>query len=194
MTCLYLVRHGTTDEVDHRFCGRLPGIQLNAEGLQQANRLAVRFQAEPIRAVFSSPCLRARQTADIIAGALLLTVEERHALDEIDIGEWSGRSFDALNREKSFRLFNSLRSTARPPSGELALEVQSRTVTELLRMVQQYEGGAVVIVTHADVIRSALAFFLGVPLDLAHRLAIDLASVSGLRLDSQNIRIDRING
>lgn len=193
MTCLYLVRHGATDAIGRCFTGRQAGVELNATGRRQAQLLADRLRDQRIAAIFSSPCDRARQTAEIIAAVLQLTVEERDAFNEVDIGQWCGVSFEELEKEKDFRLFNSARSLTRPPSGELALEVQSRAVTEVLRIVHQCDGCSVLIVTHADVIRAALAYFLGIPVDLARRLTVDLASVSVLEIAPDHVQVVKVN-
>jgi probable phosphoglycerate mutase len=193
-TSIHLVRHGATDAIGRTFTGRRPGVPLNREGREQAERLAARFQNLDIRSVFSSPAERALQTAQSIASAARVTVEQRCAFHEIDIGSWGGATFEDLNLDEEFRLFNSVRSLTRPPSGELMLEVQNRAVGELLKIAQQYAGSAVVVVSHSDVIRSALAYFLGLPLDLAHRLVIGLASVSLIQLSRENIQVVQING
>jgi broad specificity phosphatase PhoE len=193
MTCLYLVRHGATDEIGRSFTGRLSGISLNTEGREQAASLAEKFRDLAVRAIYSSPSDRARQTADVIAAAAKVPVQQNCAFHEIEIGDWSGATFETLNEQEDFRLFNSVRSLARPPAGELMLEVQSRAVAELLRVSQICGPCPVVVVTHSDVIKAVLAYFLGIPLDLAHRLVIDLASVSVIELASGTVRVVRVN-
>jgi len=192
-TSIHLVRHGATHAIGRTFTGRRPGVPLNREGREQAERLAARFQNLDIRSVFSSPAERALQTAQSIASAARVTVEQRNAFHEIDIGSWGGATFEDLNLDEEFRLFNSVRSLTRPPSGELMLEVQNRAVGELLRIAEQYAGSAVVVVSHSDVIRSALTYFLGMPLDLAHRLVIGLASVSLVQLSREHVLVVQIN-
>jgi len=49
-------------------------------------------------------------------------IEER--LDEIDVGDWQGRDFEALARDPRWNSWNSARSVARPPGGETMLEAQ----------------------------------------------------------------------
>ena len=60
--------------------------------------------------------------------------------------------------------------------------VQARVVGELLGLRDAHPDATVVVVSHADPIRSALAHFLGVPLDLMLRLSVDPASTSALEL------------
>ncbi|HSU65911.1 MAG TPA: histidine phosphatase family protein, partial [Tepidisphaeraceae bacterium] len=66
----------------------------------------------------------------------------------------------------------------RIPGGELMLEIQSRIVKQMLRLREVHPEQCVAIVSHGDVIKAALAYWLGVPLDLFLRIEISLASVS----------------
>ena len=77
--------------------------------------------------------------------------------------------------------------------GETMLEAQVRVVAELLRWRDEHAGGCVAVVSHADIIRAALAYALGMPLDLAHRLAVDPASVSEIELHDWGALVRRVN-
>lgn len=76
---------------------------LSDEGVGEAKRMAVRLAGQGIDAVHVSPQARAVQTGAIVAAALGLAVEEVAALDEIDFGGWTGRSFDALGPDPEWR-------------------------------------------------------------------------------------------
>jgi broad specificity phosphatase PhoE len=193
MTEFYLIRHGITSAIGHSLTGRLPGFPLTGQGIFQAKKLAKRLRHVGIQEIYSSPSARARETAAFIGSALGLEVVEDPAFCEIDVGEWSGRLFDELNDTPEFALFNSMRSLSRPPSGEMMLEAQTRAVTQLLRLAQQHDQHVVAIVSHADLIKAALAYFLGIPLDLIHRLEIGLCSFSILRLSSDAVQVIAVN-
>ena len=64
------------------------------------------------------------------------------------------------------------------PGGESMLEIQARVVAEMLRLRERHRGECVALVSHGDVIRAAVAYFLGVPLDFILRFEISLASIS----------------
>jgi probable phosphoglycerate mutase len=113
---------------------------------------------------------------------LRLNVMKSEALSEVDFGEWSGRTLEELNQLPEWRLFNTFRSSTRAPGGELATEVQTRMVEQLTRYSRQHPDQTVAVFSHADAIRLTLAHFLGMPIDLMHRLEIRPASVSALRL------------
>jgi len=90
-------------------------------------------------------------------------------LDEIDYGEWTGQSFADLRGIAQWRDFNSLRSCTRIPAGELIIEVQARVLALMEILSRRHPAMTVALVSHADVIRGALAHCLGMPLDLVLR-------------------------
>jgi broad specificity phosphatase PhoE len=87
----------------------------------------------------------------------------------------------ALADDPGWRRFNTWRRHTRAPGGELMPEVQTRIVRAITRIRAEHPGEAVAVFSHGDVIRSAVAYFAGVSLDLFHRLEIRPASVSALR-------------
>ena len=67
-TTIYFVRHGHVLNLDEVHYGRLPGFPLSEEGQRQALIASDKLRSDPIAAIFSSPQLRARETAQIIIG------------------------------------------------------------------------------------------------------------------------------
>src|SRR5688572_22380871 len=115
----FLVRHAAHEVVDRILCGRTPGVRLGAEGRQQAERVARRLGREPIRAIHTSPLERARETAQPIASRLGMDAEVCEALNEIDVGAWSGKEFAALHEDPRWAFWNGSRGEARAPGGEM---------------------------------------------------------------------------
>jgi probable phosphoglycerate mutase len=181
-TTVYLVRHAAHDRVDRVLCGRMPGVTLGPEGRAQAERLAERFSRERIAAVISSPLERARETAEIIAERLGLRLRISDDLDEIDFGAWTGRSFEELAPDPSWQRWNRERDAASPPGGETMAAAQARILREIERVLQQFPEAGVILVSHCDVIKAALARFLELPLQAYERFEIGPASVSVLAL------------
>lgn len=194
MTRFLLIRHAATDALGQRFSGRLPGVLLNAAGRAQASQLATWLATAPLAAVYSSPLERARATAAPLAAAHGLTPVVDEAFTELDLGEWTDRPFANLQGDPHFHLFNSFRSGARVPGGELMLEAQARAVAGLLRLAGQHPGATVAVVSHSDVLKAAVAYFAGVPLDLMQRLEISPASVSVVEIYAETARIITLNG
>lgn len=178
MTTLYLIRHAMTDAVGRFLAGRAPGLHLNPEGRAQAAGLAERLAAVPLSHVYTSPLERARETAAPLAARHDLPVETREPLGEIDYGDWTGRPFTALAEDPIWRRYNRLRSLTRIPGGELAAGVQARVAAELAHLAAAHPNGSLALVSHADVVRAALAHCAAIPLDLLLRVEIAPASVS----------------
>jgi broad specificity phosphatase PhoE len=173
-----LIRHATCDGTGDRLHGRSRGVRLNGQGRREAAELAFRLAARPLQAVYASPADRAVETAAAIAQQHSLDVTPCSAVDELDFGEWTGRTLDELRREPGWLAFNRLRSMNPPPRGELMLQTQARSVVMLTDLVQRHEAGTFAMVSHADVIRALVAFLLGMPLDHLLRIRVDPASVT----------------
>lgn len=181
-TTLFLVRHATHDRVDQVLCGRMPGVSLGAAGLDQAARLAWRFAGDDVAAVLSSPRERARETAQPIAQVLGLAAQVSPDLDEIDFGDWTGRSFTELAEDADWRGWNERRETGRPPGGESMREAQARVAQVLRTIPEAHPGGRVVAVGHCDVLKAAICGLLGLSLDRLQAFDLIPASVSAVAL------------
>ncbi len=193
MTTFLLIRHGDNDYLGHTLVGWTPGIHLNARGRAQAERLADRLSGAGVSAVYSSPLERARETAEPLARRLGIEVRISEALGEIRIGEWTGRTFEELQQDARWRHFNAFRSGARIPGGETMLEVQHRMAAAIEEMRGEHPAGTLALVSHGDPIRAILCLYLGVPLDLIHRLEVETASVSVIKLGDDWAQVTRVN-
>jgi probable phosphoglycerate mutase len=145
-TIIHFIRHGEVHNPTNRFYGRLPRYRLSENGRRQAQQTAEYLSKTPARAVFSSPLLRARQTADIIAARLgELPVHTSELLLECRT-PYDGWPIDQLDA-KHWDLY-----TGNQPPHELPADVVDRACRFALRVVRKYAGQQVVAVTHADVI------------------------------------------
>ena len=133
MTVLFFVRHGAHALQDRVLVGRTD-VPLSEAGREQAAWLGERLRREQVHMVQASPRQRTRETADRIAIALGLPVETVSALDEVDVGEWTGRAFAELKADPGWELWNGRRAMARPPNGETMLEVQVRVTGHVQRV------------------------------------------------------------
>ena len=179
---LLLIRHAVTAETGLTLSGRLPGIPLSADGVVMAEELATELTAEPVRALYSSPILRCRQTAKPLGRTWGLTAGTVGSLTEADYGAWSGRKLSALYRLKAWQRLMGAASRFRFPEGETLEEVQRRSVSSVEELADEHGGVSVAVVSHADVIRVLIAHYLGMPLDLIHRLSVAPASLSIIEL------------
>lgn len=154
---VYLARHGETAyNHEGRFQGQQP-VPLNDTGRAQAAELAERAVAYGFRALWCSPLLRARETADIVAAKLGLEPKEDARLMETDAGDWTNLTFAEV-RGRTAELFDAF-AAADPgfafPGGESFTEQEVRVNAALERV----QAGALpaLVVCHGMVIRAALA-------------------------------------
>jgi broad specificity phosphatase PhoE len=182
MTTFLLVRHCAVGALGQYLAGRAPNEHLTDEGRAQARGIAGRFHGVALDAVFSSPLERTRETADALAGCAVGGIELSDDLLESDFGDWTGKTFAELQQDPRWAAFHTHRSITRIPGGELILEVQARTVAFLERAASCFPNGRVAVVSHGDVIRAALCFYLGAPLDFIQRFEISPGSVSVLEI------------
>jgi len=190
-TTFHLVRHGLHALVEHVLVGR-GDVPLSAEGWRQAGLLADEFVHAGVAAVFSSPRARTAATANAIAERLGTTAIAEPAIDEVDLGTWSGRSFAELGGDPEWRRWCLWRNTTHAPGGESMISVQLRTLGWLGRMRLRYPGQALVIVSHLDVIRSAILHYLGLSLNQYGRIDIAPGTISTLIVGDWGCKVLRL--
>jgi probable phosphoglycerate mutase len=193
MTRFLLLRHGSTDMLDRGISGRTPGIPLNSKGEREVAWLAERLRTRHVAAVYASRLERTWQTAQVVAAQLGLEPIAKEELLELHFGEWTGQSFDSLAPDPRWREFNAFRCGTRIPGGELMLETQTRIVRLLIELRELHDDESVALVTHGDVIKAALTYFLGMPLDFHVRFDIAPASCTELELSRDQVRVLRMN-
>jgi probable phosphomutase (TIGR03848 family) len=190
----YLVRHGSNDYLAKQLlAGRSPNVHLNAEGRDEAERLASTLGTLGIQAVYSSPLERAIETAEPTAKRLGLEIQVRPEILEIDFGDWTGKALRDLDRDAAWKNFNLYRSGTRIPNGETMLEAQNRMIAFVERLQRENRDETVALFSHGDPIKSVFAYYLGIPLDLFTRIEISPASYSILRLNSWGPQILAVN-
>jgi len=193
VTLLLLIRHALTDATGKRLSGRTRGIHLSDAGRAQASALADRLAPLSISAVYASPLERCVETARPFASARGLDVRVEPRIVEVAYGTWTGRSMAQLTRTALWKKVQSSPSSVRFPDGEALSEVQQRAVSAFGDMAAAHPRGVVAAVTHADVIRLAVAHYCGVHLDLFQRFVVGPTSVSAILLGDRIPRILRIN-
>ncbi len=178
---LYIVRHG---ESTGNLAGTLQGSRvdepLSPRGVQQAEALAARFAGEPLDAVFSSPMVRARQTAGILAAPHGLAIALDLDLVEFDWGVWCGRTLNkALEKEVAAirARWRAGELDASPDGGESPLRVQSRAGRFLDRL-RKSPSTASLVVAHGRFDRILMATLLQRPLSRMDEIRQRNGSVS----------------
>jgi len=158
-TVIHLVRHGLVENPRKIFYGRLPEFALSAEGMEQAEAAAVFFRRCPLQAIYSSPMLRARQTAEIIQKYHPdLTIAISEDINEIHT-EYEGYTIEELERI-DWQFYRNVK-----PPYETPQDIFKRLQKFLTEARQNHAGQEIVAVTHGDIICFAMAWASGWPID-----------------------------
>lgn len=180
-TLVLLVRHGLTATTGKVLPGRAVGLHLADSGRAQAEAVAVRLAELPkVDALYVSPLERTRETAAPIAAALGLKPVVERGLLECDFGEWTGSELKQLGKLPEWQTVQRYPSGFRFPGGESFVEMQTRVVEAVARLITRHRGGVVVAVSHADPIKALAAHALGTHLDLFQRIVISPCSVTAI--------------
>jgi broad specificity phosphatase PhoE len=195
VSLIYLIRHGTNDYVaTGRLAGRTPGVHLNEKGRAESELLALALAKCSINCIWSSPLERARETAAPLAKSLNLEINVSDALLEIDFGKWIGRKFDELQaNDADWQRWNQYRSGGKAPDGETFLQVQQRMVGLLEAVRRDRPHDRIAVFTHGDPLRSVVQYYMGMSLDLFHRMEIRPASYSAIELTDWGARLQSLN-
>lgn len=163
---LILIRHGQTE---WNATGRWQGQAdppLNETGRAQARQTAQELISQKIEVLISSDLRRARETAEIIGGAIGLPVELEPRLREINLGDWQGLYSDDIRTRwpDEMRVWIESPLAIRPPNGESIRELADRVVTAITDLVACYPDRCVGLVAHELPIASIIVRSRGIPL------------------------------
>jgi probable phosphoglycerate mutase len=184
-TEIVLVRHGQTPlTAERRFSGTGgTDPELSAHGQDQAAALGRLLAAmPPFAVVLSSPLRRARQTADVVAQALGLSVREDEGWTECAFGRWDGlTTAEVAERWPSEHAAWLASTSVAPPGGESFDDVERRVAVARDRLLARYPARRVLVVTHVTPIKQLVRLAVGGGSELLWRLQSDAASVTVTR-------------
>ncbi|GAC1337958.1 MAG: histidine phosphatase family protein [Isosphaeraceae bacterium] len=174
-TFLYLLRHGATlanQERPYRLQGRRSDLPLEPIGLEQARRAATALTKVNLTAVYSSPALRALETAREIGRARSLEPIPLEPLNEADVGLWEGMTWSEIEKSdpERHRQFMTDPGTVPYPGGESFLDVQQRVYPAMKTLARQHKGERIAVVGHNVVNRAYLAQILRLPIQQARAI------------------------
>lgn len=194
MTTFLLVRHAAHDWLGRGFAGRMPGVGLNDTGRKQAHALVDRLQGQALDAIYCSPQQRTQETVRALAAKRGLPVGVEPAFDEIDFGDWTGRTFDEVRLQPApWRHWVERRATAQPPGGERFADVPTRAMAGLRELMDRHPDQQVLVASHGDVLKAVVASVLGLSLDHLERFDIAPASISVLAMGTDWAQLKLLN-
>jgi len=163
-TRVWLARHGEVHNPNNVLYGRLPRIGLTPEGRRQALALADVLRSHPLAAIYSSPMLRARRTAEAVLHTHpeLGRVRVDSNLMEVRTG-WQGEPIEALER-----IDWDFYTHPRHPEDDTLQGISDRMHRWLGRMLKRHAGHEVLGVSHGDPILILVGTLSGLPLVPGH--------------------------
>lgn len=195
MSLVVLVRHAHSQaNAAGILSGRRPNIALSEKGRTQAQELATRLGELKVKELRVSPLQRCVETIDpwVSTKSRIRRIED-HGITEVDYGKWSGRTLRSLSREKLWKIVQENPSRVFFPDGEGMANMQARAIESMHLALASTGTGAVVMVSHGDVIKALVAANLGMRLDDFQRIIIDPASVTLFDFSSKTPRLLLLN-
>jgi len=184
-TTIYFIRHGETVLTPTRKFSGTGALdpELTADGFLQAERVAEEVAKLKSDVLISSPLARTRQTAEVIARTTGLKVIFDKDWYELSFGSWDGKSIEEVKAEDADGYQDWLNSSAyRPGGGESYDEAQIRVEAAIEKVVAEYPGKKVIIVTHNGVIKSAANIAIGGPNDGVFHMDATPCSISSISI------------
>jgi broad specificity phosphatase PhoE/ribonuclease HI len=181
-TQLIFLRHGETPHtVEKRFSGSGgddPGLSPTGEAQARA---AAQYLSTVggVDAVVSSPMLRTRQTAGVVAESLGLEVAVKDGWVECSFGDWDGHTFAEVQEKWPEALNAWMESTTvAPPGGESFDACARRARSARDGILSAYPGKTVVVVTHVTPIKLMVRGVLQAPMASLFRMELSPASIT----------------
>jgi len=168
MTTLFLVRHGRTGWNKEQIFRGTKDIPLDEVGREEALLVGERLKGEGIRAVYSSPLSRARETAGAIAQFHKVTVQCVEGFIDLHFGEWEGQSLKEVQKQYPDLYQEWLKTPHRVmfPGGEGLDAVSSRAMEAVEEIIAHHPQEGVALVSHRVVLKVLICALLG--LDNSH--------------------------
>lgn len=197
-TVLYLIRHGATEANLARppiLQGRRINPPLAPLGIRQAEVTRDFLAIRPFDYCYSSPLVRAVQTASIVAAPHGLAPLPLEALTECDVGRWEGLDWDTIRSRDSeaYRQFMDNPAVHGYPGGESFAEVYQRAHAALEELLRRHAGGVILVVGHHVVNRTYLAGLLGLLPDQARQVTLDNCGISIVVREEAKTTVNTLN-
>ncbi|HEB59194.1 MAG TPA: histidine phosphatase family protein [Gammaproteobacteria bacterium] len=193
--------HGTVDLIRHG--EPVGGRAIRGNGCDDplsergwAQMRAAMPELPPWRRIVTSPLLRCHAFAEEQAARFGLPLEVDVDLREVGFGDWEGHTHEELQatNPEAYRAFYADPVNCRPPGAEPLADFVARVGGAWERSVLPRDGEAVLVVTHAGVIRALLAYLLDLPLAGMYRVRIINATITRIGFKDGHAELQLLNG
>ena len=184
-TFIYFVRHGETVLTPTRKFSGTGSLdpELMQEGLDQAELVAAECAKLKAEILISSPLNRTRQTAEAISRTTGLEIIFDESWFELSFGSWDGKSLEEVKAEDPEGYQSWLNSSSYAPGGGESYDEASVRIEEALeKIVAEYPGKKIIVVTHNGVIKTAAKIAVGGPSDAVFHMDATPCSISSISI------------
>ncbi|MCY3854513.1 MAG: histidine phosphatase family protein [Thaumarchaeota archaeon] len=196
MTTIILLRHGQAINNTKRIlAGRSNGINLTAEGVDQARNIAELIRPLNISAIYSSPIQRAKKTAEIVAATNSIDYFTDSRLIELEMGEFTGMKYENLFSKYGnvFLKFYEGDPEIAHHGVETFHEVKNR-ISDIVNFVsKKHLDQKVLLVTHMDPIKAMISNVVEIKPKSLFELVVANASLTIINNDHNKLSILAIN-
>ena len=150
---IYVIRHGLTELNKQKKVNGQMDEPLAPEGIKQAQATASLIP-KTVKYIYTSPLIRAKQTAEILNSKLKLSIFIEDDLSEIHMGSLAGKAWEemenglSLKKQHRTAKFNYLKY-----GGESTQQVKNRLIKFFKSIKGKYKDNEVLIITHGGIIR-----------------------------------------
>ncbi len=192
---LFAIRHGETDYSRERRYAGARDVPLSPRGIRQCEAVGHALAGAFVGAVYASPLVRARASAELIAAPHKLAVRTEPAFREMDFGAWAGLTHAevAVRFPGEAEVWSADPRRARPGGGETLDEVAERVAAGLRELTAKHEGETVVLVSHAIVTRLIVLAALGLGPDRLRSVDASPAGITEIEYLDGWVTVHRMN-
>jgi len=179
-TLIFLVRHGECEgNIRGMFRGRAD-FPLNERGIIQARDLAWELKNFPVKYIYTSPLVRARQTAEAIEIQCGVKAKVEEGFNNIELGSWEGRFMKEIAEQypEEWKFWVNDPEKLNVKDMETLYGVQKRAKVCLDNLVSKHDGETLVVVSHRAVLKPLISACLNIASPYFWKIHLDTASYS----------------
>lgn len=183
---IYLIRH-TQVNLPEGICYGFSDVDVSENFEEDTASILKKINIDKSFITFSSPLIRCIKLSKLI-GTDELYIDER--LKEINFGDWELKKWNEIDRLEIEKWSNDYVSN-NCPAGESFSDLYKRVIefyNDILLINKD-----IIVVTHGGVIRCLLANILEIPLKNAHKIKVNMGSITKITIDKAITVIDYIN-
>ena len=185
-TFIYFVRHGETILTPQRKFSGTGSLdpELMQEGLDQADLVAEECAKLGAEVLIASPLNRTRQTAEAISRSTGLEIIFDEVWYELSFGSWDGKAIEEVREEEpdNYQAWINSSSYAPPGGGESYDDASIRIEEALEKLVAEYPGKKIIVVTHNGIVKTAAKLAVGGPNDAVFHMDATPCSISSISI------------